>query len=237
MVSYQKSKHDSGKFKLEVSGRLSMQDPSNMDFKNFKDTDSDSLNKDILLKRKYLRANHSNFITKELSKAIKQKSKLRNLYLKVRLDENRIRYRKQRNICVSLLRKARRKHYKNVSIADVTDNKKFWKRVKPLFGNKIKGNPNIALLESNDLISDEKSLTEIANNYFVISNLVINILDDKSGKVDVSNYNNHSILVTIKQRITDTSKVFFFRKVTKEETSSAIKTLIRKEFTLISRLF
>ena len=74
-----------------------------------------------------------------------QRSKLHNLYLKVRLDENRIRYKKQRNICVSLLRKAKRKHFKDLSIADVTDNK-FWKRVKPLFGNKIKGLPNILLV-------------------------------------------------------------------------------------------
>ena len=129
-----------------------------------------------------------------------QRSKLRNLYLKVRSDENRIRYRKQRNICVSLLRKAKRKHFEDLSIADVTDNKKFWKRVKPLFENQIKGNPNIALVESNDLITDEKSFAETFNNYFVnvVSNLGINILDDKSGKGDVSNYYNHPSIITIK---------------------------------------
>ena len=61
-----------------------------------------------------------------------QKSKLRNLYLKVRSDENRIRYKKQRNVCVSLQGKAKRKHYEDLSIADVTDNKKFLKRAKGL---------------------------------------------------------------------------------------------------------
>ena len=55
------------------------------------------------------------------------------LYLKVRSNENRIRLQKQKNISVSLLRKAKRKHYEDLSIADFTDNKKFWKRVKPLF--------------------------------------------------------------------------------------------------------
>ena len=34
------------------------------------------------------------------------------------------------------------------------DNKKFWKRVKPLFRNKIKGNSNIMLAEGNNLITD-----------------------------------------------------------------------------------
>ena len=84
-----------------------------------------------------------------------QRSKLCNLYLEVRSDENRIRYKNQRNICVSLLRKAKRKHIKDLSKADVTDNKKTRKRVKPLFGNKIKGNPNITLVEGNDLITDD----------------------------------------------------------------------------------
>ena len=53
-----------------------------------------------------------------------QRSKLCNLYLDVRPDENRIRYKKQRNICVSLLRKPKKKHYKDLSKADVTDIKK-----------------------------------------------------------------------------------------------------------------
>ena len=45
VVSYRKYKHfDSDKFKLEVSDKLSMQDPLVMDYKNFKDTVIDSLN-------------------------------------------------------------------------------------------------------------------------------------------------------------------------------------------------
>ena len=51
-------------------------------------------------------------------------SKLHNIYLKVRSDENSIRYKKQRNNCVSLLRKAKRRHYENLSIADVIGSKK-----------------------------------------------------------------------------------------------------------------
>ena len=140
------------------------------------------------------------------------RSKLHNLYLKVRSDENKIRYKKQRNICVSLVRKAKRKHYEDLSIADVTDNKKFWKRVKPLFGNKIKGNPNTSLVENNNLITDEKSLAEPFNDYFVnvFSNFGRNILDEKSGKGDVSNYDNHPSIITIKQHIKNKNKVFFF---------------------------
>ena len=102
-----------------------------------------------------------------------------------------------------------------------------------MFGNKIKGNPNIALVENNDLITDEKSLAETFNDYFVnvVSNLGINIFDDKTGKGDVSNYDNHPRIITIKQHITD-KKVFSFWKVTKDEIPSAIKKLSRKKATL-----
>ena len=51
-----------------------MQNPSTMDYKNFKDTIIDSLNKHAPLTGKYLGANHSNCIMKELSKAIMQRS-------------------------------------------------------------------------------------------------------------------------------------------------------------------
>ena len=74
------------KFKLKVSDKFLIKDPSTMDYRNFKGTIIDSLNNHPHLKRKYLRANHLKFITKKL-----------NLFLKVRPDENRIRYKKQRN--------------------------------------------------------------------------------------------------------------------------------------------
>ena len=125
----------------------------------------------------------------------------------MRSDENRIGTR-NRNICVSLVRKPKRKPYEDLSIADAADNK-FWKRVKPLFGNKIEGNPNIALVENNDLITDE-SLAETFNDCFVnvVSNLGRNIFDGKSGKGDVSDYDNHPSIITIKQH--NRHKVIFF---------------------------
>ena len=55
VVSYGKYKHyDSDKFKLEIWDTLSMQDPSTLDYKILKTLLL------IPLKRKYLRANHSN---------------------------------------------------------------------------------------------------------------------------------------------------------------------------------
>ena len=51
------------------------------------------LNKHAPIKTKYSRANHSPFVTKELSKAIMLRSKLRNQYLKCKSEEARTRWK------------------------------------------------------------------------------------------------------------------------------------------------
>ena len=51
------------------------------------------LNKFAPLKKKYLRANYSRFMNKELNKAIIQRSRLRNAYLKDKTRAARIAYK------------------------------------------------------------------------------------------------------------------------------------------------
>ena len=118
-----------------------------------------------------------------------QRSKLCNLYLDERPDENRSWDKKQIDIFVSLLTKAKRKHDEDLSIGYNTDDKKLWKKVKPLFVNKIKMNPNITLAEPNNFVTNEKSLAETFNDFFVnvVSNPGVNMRDDSSDKGDVSN--------------------------------------------------
>ena len=53
------------------------------------------------LKKKYVRGNHWPFMNKSLSKAIMVLTRLRNIFLKNRSDENKINYNKQRNLCVT----------------------------------------------------------------------------------------------------------------------------------------
>ena len=80
----------------------------NASFKNFTSSCSVILNKHARQKKKYVRGNQSPFMNKMLSKAIMQRSKLRNLFLKKRTEENRNNYVKQRNLCVTLLQKSKR---------------------------------------------------------------------------------------------------------------------------------
>ena len=87
------------------------------------------------IKNKYLSANHSKFMAKELSKAIMLRAIFRHQFLKLKTPktpEAKAKYNKQRNICVSLTRKAKRNYYESLDLNHICDNKKFWTTVKPL---------------------------------------------------------------------------------------------------------
>ena len=56
-----------------------------------------------------------------------------NKFLRERTKESKVAYNKQRNICVSLLRKSKRDYFANLDTKVMKDNRKFWKTVNPLF--------------------------------------------------------------------------------------------------------
>ena len=89
------------------------------------------------MKKKYIRANHSKFVTKELIKAIILRSKLKNQFLKTKSHKPKMKYNKQRNLFASITRIAKR-NSENLDLIDITDSKRFWATVKRLFSNKKK---------------------------------------------------------------------------------------------------
>ena len=66
-----------------------------------------TLNKHAPSKTRYVMANNSPFMNNNIYKAIMVRSRLRNTYLKLKTEESKNAYRKQRNYCVSLIRKAK----------------------------------------------------------------------------------------------------------------------------------
>ena len=74
----------------------------------------DTLDRYAPCKQKYTRGNHLPFMNKTISKEIMKRTRFRNQFLKTRTDENKSRYTKQRNYCVSLLRKTKTQYYSNL---------------------------------------------------------------------------------------------------------------------------
>ena len=89
-----------------------------------------------LSKKKIIRFNDNPFMTKALRKAIMHWSKLKNIFHKTRAKEDWNNYKKQRNFCVNLLRNTKKDCFQKLNVKDLTDNKKFWKIIKPFFSNK-----------------------------------------------------------------------------------------------------
>ena len=90
-----------------------------------------SLDKFAYRKKTYSGGNNIPFMNKLLSRAHMKRTRLRNCYLKKRSEQNRLSYVKQRNYCVSLLRKTKKDYYSNVK--DIVNNKQFWRTVKNLY--------------------------------------------------------------------------------------------------------
>ena len=82
------------------------------------------LNRHAPQKKKYVRGNNKPFMKKTFSQTILQRTKLRNKFLKDPIEHNKISYTKQRNWCVSLLRKEKKKYFANLNEKDIIDNKK-----------------------------------------------------------------------------------------------------------------
>ena len=106
------------------------------------------------------------FFNKELSKAIMTWTKLRNIFPQNSSEQNRIRSTKQRNFCVSLLRKTKKRYYENLNDKFVVDNKLFWKTVKSLLSDNVAGKDEIHLIENHELLKTDLETAEVLNNFF-----------------------------------------------------------------------
>ena len=119
------------------------------------------------MKKKVVRGNNAPFMNKALSKEFMHRSKLKNRYHKNPTEENKTAYKKHRNFCVSLLKKEKKKYYNNLDMNIFEDNKKFWKKIKPLFSDKSNLKRSITLVENGSIIYENKEVANTLNNYFI----------------------------------------------------------------------
>ena len=123
------------------------------------------------------------FINETIKKSFMKRSRLGNIYLKNLSDNNKREYNKQKNYCVSLLRKTKTNYYANLNEKDITDNQQFWRTVKPLLSDKIKLSEKITLVQQrenldtdgtdDEIVNDDVKIAEIFNRFF--SNAVIDL--------------------------------------------------------------
>ena len=173
-----------------------------------------------------MRANDKPFMTRALRKAVMLRSRLRNRYNKNQTIENWNEFRKHRkyrNSCVKLFRKEKRYYYNNLDISLVTDNKKFWKTVKPLFSDKLQSKNKIVLIEDETIISNDDEVAETMNEFFVSvtdslgikeSSGYENATEGITDPIDkaVHKFSNHPSILKIKNHYQNAGS-FHFQKV------------------------
>ena len=71
-----------------------------------------------------------------MTKKLRKKIKLKNKFNKEINHINWCSYKRQRNHCLSILRKTKKEYFNGLNMKQVSENKLFWKSVKPFFKTK-----------------------------------------------------------------------------------------------------
>ena len=224
---------------------------TDLTYDEFKKIFMEVLNSHFPTKTKLVRGNQQPFMNRTLSKEFMHRSKLKNIYNKFPTEQNLNNFKKQRNFCTNLLRKEKKRYYNNLNLSLLCDSKKFWKNVKPLLSDKqCKSDRNIVLIENDTIITEDETVAEKLNNFFLKSVETLDIkhytapLENRNENLDyiIEYYKNHPSVLKIKEHITTLEKFNFsdvaicdiFEEISKLDPSKAsvtddlpTKTLIR----------
>ena len=120
--------------------------------------------------------------------------------------------------------RSEKKNFSNINACDITDNKTFWKTVKPFFTDQIKTKCKITLIEkknvsqegqeeivSKKIITEDQAVAEVFNKFFIniVPNLKIStdhgydnhfIATDDEVTNSVITFRNHTSIIMIKNK-------------------------------------
>ena len=185
IVTYRNYKRfDNEKFRESLITYLST--GKNISYDAFENLVLQTLDKMAPIKQKHIRGNQSRFMNKHIHKAIMTRTRLRNKLLKEPTQLNRLAYKKQRNYCVSLMRQNKIQYYGSLNVNHITDNKNFWRVVKPNFSNKILVTNRLILRDGGKVISDTERVADTFNTFFVNIGNTLKIGKDKQFLVETN---------------------------------------------------
>ena len=213
-------------------------------FSTFTETFRRALDKHGSLKTKGVGGSRSPFTTKELSKAVMNKSKTRNKYIKLPSRENFLAMKRTKNYCNSLTRTTKN-FFQGVTKSGFANNKKFWNAVKLFLTNKgFLTNGNISIKVNDDLVTDKTKLANLFNLHY------ISIVENTSGappviqgnpknpnednttvKNIIKQYENHNSIINIKNHIDSPVIRFDIPTAKIEDINKIIKTINPKKAT------
>ncbi len=204
-------------------------------YAQFDDVSLNVYNKHAPPKTKIVRANHKPYMTKIVRKAIMRRSALENKLYKDKSPEMGRAFKKHRNYTKKLIKKEKKKYFSSLNMNNYTDNKKFWKTVKPLFSSCGVASQKITLVEDDRLITEDEEVAETFNNFFIKSiesldlaenRVLLNDTGDLKDpvKVILKKFESYPSVMNIKEKVNVDIK-FSFSKVSISDIKSEIKSL------------
>ena len=115
----------------------------------------------------HVRGGHVPYMTPQWRRTIRHRNRLWNKYKLDPSTTNWNIYRRERNYCTTLRRKAIINYYHHKAESISTKPKDFWKVFGALFHSKRGQANDIVLLENNQYITDKKRMANIFNEYFI----------------------------------------------------------------------
>ena len=196
----------------------------------------------VPLKKKISSANNAPYITKILRKAIMKRSRLENFNSKTLAEKSLKEYKKQNNYVRKLHKKERKIIFNSLNSSVISDNRKFWKTVEPLFSNKGNYDNKIKLVENEEIIDDDTKVSEELNNFFKTAVASLNIhgnpytvenvktMSDPAEKA-IKKFDFHPSILLIKNKIGKnvSQNTFCFNEVTKAEVLKEINSINNKK--------
>ena len=190
-------------------------------------------------KSKVLRANHKPYVTKEMRKAIMHRSKLQNRLYINHTPENLAAYKKQKNYCNRLYKRTRKEYLNNLNVKNITDNKKFWRTVKPFFTDKGGARDKIVLVEEENIINNDAEIAQTFNDFFdgAVKSLgisenevLLTKVEHSQGKVldAIKEFESHPSILKIKENVIFDVE-FSFKPVSLETVTKSLKALNRNK--------
>ena len=154
-------------------------------------------------------------------------------------NEIKIRYKKQKKFCSRLYKTERKKFYSKLDIKNFTDNKQFWKTMKPFLSDKCNNASKISLVHKNNVISEDQELANTFNDFFehAVDNLGIkeyasdenmNLISDDPIDNVILKYKNHPSIIMINQNVSFESK-FNFQVVNENDIKQEVSNLNSKK--------
>ena len=128
-----------------------------------------ALNNHAPIKEKMVRGDEASFMTKDLSKTILNRPKIKYRYTKWPSCENLLAFNKQRNVCNNLNKKMKKNYFSKITSNVVLGNKQFWNTIKPVLTSKrFLQNEDIVLHIGDKVVPDRNELAKEFTEYYII---------------------------------------------------------------------